>query len=163
MATVTLILVVVILMLVINLTADNKIREDLVKAWESRERKPSTNQRLEGLEGDLESLKADMAKVIEQLEALKPEPKAKPKPKPKAKPKAKPKGKNKAAPPAAGGADAPPPLVGPGGVAGPASPTGEGKGGGLSPNPPPKISKNVPGKAIPRTRVARGGAAEPDF
>ena len=88
MATVTLILVVVILMLVINLTADNKIREDLVKAWESRERTPSTNQRLEGLEGDLESLKADMAKVIEQLEALKPEPKAKPKPKPKAKPKA---------------------------------------------------------------------------
>ena len=88
MATVTLILVVVILMLVINLTADNKIREDLVKAWESRERKPATNQRLEGLEGDLESLKADMAKVIEQLEALKPEPKAKPKPKPKAKPKA---------------------------------------------------------------------------
>lgn len=84
MTTVTLILVVVILMLVINLTADNKIREDLVKAWEQRERKPSTAERLEGLEGDLESLKADMAKVIEQLEALN-----KPKPKPRPKPTAK--------------------------------------------------------------------------
>ena len=84
MTTVTLILVVVILMLVINLTADNKIREDLMKAWEQRERKPSTAQRLEGLEGDLESLQGDMAKVIEQLEALN-----KPKPKPRPKPTAK--------------------------------------------------------------------------